>query len=63
MLTANVPPVYDRRSTLCERLFHRMLDPGHKLNLLVPALRINEHNLRHNSFVELIANIRVLYRL
>ena len=50
MLTANAPSLYDRRSILCERLFHRMLDPGYKLNSysLVPALRINEHNLRHN---------------
>jgi hypothetical protein len=48
MLTANLQSLYDRRSTLCERLFDRMLDPGHKLNSLVPALRINEHNLRHN---------------
>ena len=48
MLTANLPSLYDRRSTLCERFFDRMLDPGHKLNSLVPALRINEHNLRHN---------------
>ena len=35
-------------AALCERLFHRMLDPGHRLNSLVPVLRINEHNLRHN---------------
>jgi hypothetical protein len=48
MLTANIPSLYDRRSTHCKRFFDRMLDPGHKLNSLVPALRINEHNLRHN---------------
>ena len=30
MLTAN-PSLHDRRSTLCNRLFHHMLDPSHKL--------------------------------
>jgi hypothetical protein len=38
MLTANVLSLYDLRSIPCEQLFHRMLDPGHKLNSLVPAL-------------------------
>ena len=65
MLTANFPSLYNRRSTLCERFFHRMFDPGHKLNSLVPALslRVNEHNLigvLRFQFVELIAFIRVL---
>jgi hypothetical protein len=48
MLTANLSSLCDRRSNLCERLFDRILDPGHELNSLVPALRINKHNLRHN---------------
>ena len=48
LLATKVPSLYDRRSTLFERLFHKMLDPDHKLNSLVPAPRINEHNLRHN---------------
>ena len=48
MLTANLPSLHDRRSTLCNRLFHHMLDPSHKLNSLVPPHRVNECNLRRN---------------
>ena len=48
MLTANLPSLHDRRSTLCNRLFHHMLDPRHKLNSLVPPHRVNECNLRRN---------------
>ena len=35
MLTANLPSLHDRRSTLCNRLFHHMLDPSHKLNFVI----------------------------
>ena len=48
MHTVKVPSLHDRRGILCERLFHRMLDPEHKLNSLVPPLRPNGHNLCHN---------------
>ena len=48
MLTANLPSLHDRRSTLCNRLFHHMLDPSHKLNSLVPPHRVHECNLRQN---------------
>ena len=48
MLTANLPSLHDRRSTLCNRLFHHMLDQRHKLNSLVPPHRVNECNLRQN---------------
>ena len=44
MLIANLPSLHDRRSTLCNRLFHHMLDPSHKLNSLVPPRRVNECN-------------------
>ena len=40
MLTANLPSLHDRRSTLCNRLFHHMLDPSHKLNSLVPPTEL-----------------------
>ena len=40
MLTANLPSLHDRRSTLCNRLFHDMLDPTHKLNSLVPPIEL-----------------------
>ena len=48
MVTANLPSLHDRRSTLCNRLFHHMLDPSHKLNSLVPPHRVNVCNLRRN---------------
>jgi hypothetical protein len=66
MLTANVPSLYDRLRTLCELLFRRMLDPGHKFNLFQLLGLMNiiyAMGVLSFQFVELIATISVLYRL
>jgi hypothetical protein len=72
VLTANIPSLYDCRSTLCKRIFDRMLDPGHKLNSLVLALKITntkyaiicvlglqfvEPNRYHKSFIPSVASL------
>ena len=52
MLNTNISSLHDRRRTLCERLFRKMLDPTHKLHPLVPARRDNHHNLRQTRSFE-----------
>ena len=68
MRAVKVPSLHKRRGILCERLFHIMLDPEHKLNSLVAPFRPNGHNLRHNRYFKVPvcrtdrAIIRLIYR-
>ena len=47
LMEANLMTLYERREVLCKRLFSSAQDSSHKLNPLLPNLRVITHNQRH----------------
>ena len=43
---SKLPTLQDRREELCRTFFNGMMDPSHRLNKLLPALKSNKYNLR-----------------
>ena len=48
----NIPTLHDRHSDICKAYFGRMRGGNHKLNKLLPDIRIISYALR--SFIELL---------
>ena len=47
MITANIPSLYDRRETMCRRMFQDSQMADHKLFPLLPPLKDRVYNHRH----------------